>query len=108
LSWIRGYAVCLDLIPGKQQLDRQTLIRGLALVELSPVPRPEEWRRLSREERRARRADRSTHWADLGDRWRWYGSGTSHEDAIRSAARRWRVEPIGSGAERNASDHHLP
>jgi hypothetical protein len=58
------------------------------------------------------RKDRPTHSAALAKPdgrvvARWYGSGMGEEAAIRSAARRWRVEQIGSGAERNASDHYL-
>ena len=73
----------------------------------APVYTPVELRRLPSEIRRElRRKDRPTHWAALAKPdgrivARWYGSGMSDEDATRSAARRWRVEEIGSEAENN-------
>ncbi len=36
--------------------------------------------------------DTSTHWVDLGDVARRYGRGETEEEAIRSAARRYRIE----------------
>jgi hypothetical protein len=74
------------------------------------VPSADERRRLPSSLRRELRKDRPTHWAALtkpdGELVaRWYGSGMGEEAAIRSAARRWRVEQIGSEAE---SDDHLP
>jgi hypothetical protein len=73
----------------------------------APSYTPEELRRLPSEVRRElRRKDRPTHWAALAKPdgrivARWYGSGDGDDDAIRSAARRWRVEQIGSEAENN-------
>ncbi len=69
--------------------------RGLALtVHTSPPlpPSPEEMRRLPRVVRRAIEEDESTHWADLGALARHYGRGGTEEEAIRSAARRYRIE----------------
>ena len=68
--------------------------KGLALrVHASPptTPSDDEMRRMSRELRRAIETDTSTHWADLGPL-RHYGSGHSPDEAIRSAARRYRIE----------------
>lgn len=69
--------------------------RDLTLrVHTSPPARPskEEARRLSREVRRALDTDASTHWVDLGSVAPHYGRGRTAEEAIRSAARRYRVE----------------
>ena len=69
--------------------------RGLPLVVHSSTPEQptdEAWRRLPRTVRRAIESDTSTHWVDLGDVARHYGRGTSEEEAIRSAARRYRIE----------------
>ena len=68
--------------------------KGLALrVHTSPptTPSDDEKRRMPREVRRAIERDTSTHWADLGPL-RHYGSGNSPEEAIRGAARRYRIE----------------
>jgi hypothetical protein len=71
----------------------------------APTYTPEELRELPSEVRRElRRKDQPTHWAALAKPdgrivARWYGSGMGDDDAIRSAARRWRVEQMGSQAE---------
>lgn len=68
--------------------------KRLALrVHTSPpkTPSDEETRRMPRAVRRALETDTSTHWVDLGPLRR-YGSGHSREEAIRSAARRYRIE----------------
>lgn len=49
---------------------------------------------------------RATHWADLTKAngevvARWYGSGFAHDDALRSAAQRWRVEQVGTDNQRH-------
>ncbi len=67
---------------------------GLALRVHTSPPKPrssDELRRLPREVRRAIKTDTSTHWVALG-RMRHYGRGRSPDEAIRSAARRYRVE----------------
>jgi hypothetical protein len=81
----------------------------------APVYTPEKLRRLpSKVRRELRKKDQPTHWAALAKPdgrivARWYGSGTGDEDAIRSAARRWRIEQIGSEAENNPqSGDRLP
>lgn len=69
--------------------------KGLPLtVHTSPPEQPptEKLRRLPRPVRRAIETDASTHWVALGSVARHYGSGRSEEEAIRSAARRYRVE----------------
>jgi len=77
--------------------------RGIQLV-VHRKPRPryskQELRRLPRSVRRAIEQDTSTHWVDLGTFWPYFGSGTSDEEAIRRAARRYRIEqadPEASG-----------
>ena len=68
--------------------------QGLALQVHSFPPEPpssSEKRRLPRLVRRAVETDTSTHWADL-DRMRHYGKGHSPDEAIRSAAKRYRIE----------------
>lgn len=58
-----------------------------------PVPPTrEELLRLPREVRHALQADESTHWVDLGEVAHHYGQGRNEEEAIRSAARRFRIE----------------
>ena len=59
-------------------------------------PSADEMRRLPRVVRRAIEADASTHWADLG-RLPHYGSGGSHDEAVRSAAKRYRIEEAPEG-----------
>ena len=78
--------------------------KGLTLTVHTSPPESlsaEELRRLPRSVRRAIDSDASTHWADLGGVARHYGSGSNEEEAIRSAARRYRIEEapedIGSG-----------
>ncbi len=67
--------------------------RGLPLtVHTSKPERPSnDEMRLHRSVRRAIQNDVSTHWVDLG-RTSHYGSGRSEDEAIRSAAKRYRVE----------------
>lgn len=68
--------------------------KGLRLhVHISPpdTPSQDEIRRMPGELMRAIGTDNSTHWADLGPLRR-YGSGDSRNEAIRSAARRYRIE----------------
>lgn len=62
-------------------------------VHTSPPKPPSsgEKRRLPRLVRRAIETDTSTHWAELGGV-RHYGKGHSPDEAIRSAARRYRIE----------------
>jgi len=80
----------------------------------APTRTPDEIRRLPSSIRRTLRSrDQPTHWAALTKPdgrsvARWYGSGHDEESAIRSAARRWRVEQIGSEAENNPPLRGLP
>ena len=55
-------------------------------------PSEEKLRRLPRSVRRAMETDTSTHWAALGSIAHHYGRGRTEEEAIRNAARRYRVE----------------
>lgn len=55
-------------------------------------PTPDQLRHSSRTVREAMLDDASTHWAALGSVSDHYGGGSSEEDAIRSAARRYRIE----------------
>lgn len=77
-------------------------------------PSNDELRRMSSEARRYwRRTDLPTHWAALTKLdgsviARWYGSGYDDEDATRSAARRYRIEQIGSEAEHRPPGDRLP
>ncbi len=69
--------------------------KGLPLTVHASPPKPpsgEQMRRLPRSVRRAIETDTSTHWVALGRVARHYGSGRSEEEAIRSAAKRYRVE----------------
>lgn len=69
--------------------------KGVPLtVHTSPPEQPTDdvMRRLPRRVRRALATSDATHWAALGQVSRHYGRGRSEEDAIRSAARRYRVE----------------
>ncbi len=75
--------------------------KGLPLtVHMSPPDRSsdDEMRRLPRSVRRAVETDTSTHWVALGPMARHYGSGCSEEEAIRSAAKRYRIEEAPEGA----------
>lgn len=69
--------------------------RDLTLTVHTSPPEPpsgERIRRLPRAVRRALDTDQSTHWVDLGSVAHHYGRGLTEEDAIRSAARRYRIE----------------
>lgn len=69
--------------------------KGMKLtVHMSPPDRPSAdlMRRLPRLVRRAIETNTSTHWAALDGISRHYGGGSSDEDAIRNAARRYRIE----------------
>ena len=75
-----------------------------------PEPTPDEVRRVSTVERRARRRFKPAYWADLeqlvaASRVRWYGGGDNEEGAVRSARKRWRVEQEGSHPP---NTFHLP
>jgi hypothetical protein len=80
----------------------------------APTRTPDEIRRLPSSIRKTLRSnDQPTHWAALTrpdgrNIARWYGSGLDEESAIRSAAKRWRVEQIGSEAENNPPFSELP
>ena len=81
----RPIADILDYFAGK----------GLPLTVHSSPPDPlsaDRLRTLPRSVRRAIESDESSHWADLGTIAHHYGAGRSEDDAIRSAARRYRIE----------------
>ena len=56
------------------------------------TPTPDRLRQAPRPVRQRMLSDTATHWAALGSVSDHYGSGSSVEEAIRSAARRYRVE----------------
>ena len=69
--------------------------KGMPLAVHKAPPEPptkKQLRKLPKSVRHAIESDESTHWADLGHVARHYGSGRSEKDAIRSAARRYRIE----------------
>ena len=79
--------------------------RGLLIFSHQVSPRRPDassWRRLPREIRRRLTSEPTpTDWVDLravgGETvHRWYGSGSSPNEALRSAARRYRVEQLGT------------
>lgn len=59
-------------------------------VHRDPPARPER-RSVSRE---LRDAPNFTYWCSIGSA-RWFGGGRTHDEAIRSARRRWRAEQDG-------------
>jgi uncharacterized protein (UPF0128 family) len=69
-------------------------------TEQPPAPTPDEIRRMPSRARRVLRSQQQhppKHWVDIfrldgAVVHRWYGLGTSADDAIRRAAERWRVE----------------
>ncbi len=71
--------------------------RGMPLeVTTTPPSFSEaELLRMSSDARRSLRTHQPTHWASLGGI-EFYGSGDSEDAAIRSAAKRFRIEQIGT------------
>jgi hypothetical protein len=69
-------------------------------TEQPPTPTPDELRSMPSRARRVLRRQQQhppKYWVDIlrldgAVAHRWYGLGTTSEDAIRSAAERWRVE----------------
>ena len=88
----------------------ETMDLHISIRSDAPVYTPEEMLCLSNVVRRQlRKKDQPTCWAALAARdgrivARWCGSGMTDEDAIRSAAKRWRVEQIGTQAENDPPD----
>lgn len=59
----------------------------------------------SQEKRSVLKQPHPTRWTDLVDAAGnviapWYGSGFTHDDAVRSAAKRWRIEQVGTDNQR--------
>ena len=71
-------------------------------TEAPPTLTSEERRRLPRGLRHG--PPPHAHWVDLSSAVCWYGGGDTKEDALRSAAQRWRIEQIGIGNERKPGD----
>ena len=71
-------------------------------AEAPPKPTRQERRKLLRELRDG--PPPYAHWVALGSVARWYGGGDTEEDALRSAARRWRIEQIGTDNQRKPGD----